>query len=77
VLLGSSHGTLLGVDLEFEPLLDEAGNALHDPLSRSVAAHAYVAIVRVAHEAVAASLQLPVQFIQRQIAQQRRKYLEM
>ena len=46
-------GTLLRVDLELETSLDEAGQACHDPLAGLFAADIDVAVIRIAHEAVA------------------------
>jgi hypothetical protein len=65
-----SHGALLNIDLEFEPLRDESRQACHHSLARSLAAHVDIAIIDIAQKAMAASLQLPIQLVEHQIAQQ-------
>ena len=69
----SVHGALCGVDLKLEAAFDEAGHALHDPPAGLFRAHVDVAVIRVAHEPVAASLELAVQFIQHEVREQRRE----
>ena len=66
-------GTLLRVDLELEASLDEAGQACHDPLAGLFAADIDVAVIRIAHEAVATTLKLAIQFIQHEVRKQRRE----
>ncbi len=61
------------VDLELETLGEERLDARHHPLARPLAAHIDVAVVGVAHEAVAAPLQFLVQHVQHQVRQQRRE----
>jgi len=72
-LLRSNHGAFRLVDLESEPLRDEPRYTAHHPLPRSHAADVDAAVVRVAHEAMPASLKLPVQLVQHQVRQQRRQ----
>ncbi len=55
-LLRSRHRALRLIHLEFELLCDESRNAFHHPLTRPLAAHVEVAIIRVAQVAVSASL---------------------
>ncbi|MGY4287216.1 hypothetical protein ACVWXO_006436 [Bradyrhizobium sp. LM2.7] len=61
------------VDLELEALFEEPFDPGHHPLARLLTAHIDVAVIGVAHEAVAALLQLLVQHIQHQVRQQRRE----
>src|SRR5216684_2283248 len=61
------------VDPELETLGEELLDALHHPLARPLAAHIDVAVVGVAHEAMAALLQFLVQHVQHQVRQQRRE----
>jgi hypothetical protein len=66
-------GTLLRVDLELEASLDEAGQVGHDPVASLFAADVDVAVVRVAHEAVATALKFAIQFVQHEIREQWRE----
>src|SRR6516165_6250698 len=68
-----SHGALRLVDLELETVCEEVCNTLHHSLARSFAVDIDVAIVGIAYKVVTAPLQLSVQFVQHQIAEQRRK----
>src|SRR3954447_16117187 len=61
------------VDLQLEALFEELLDAGHHPLAGLSTAHIDVAVIGVAHEAVAALLQLLVQHIQHQVRQQRRE----
>src|SRR5579883_1286384 len=70
----SSNGTLRLIDLEFEAMSDERRKTRHHTLSRSFAADVDIAIIRISHEAVSASLQLLVPFVEHQITQQWRQY---
>src|SRR5262249_30901315 len=67
-----SHGTLRAVDLEFESACDEGREALHHSLPRALATHVDIAVIGVANEPVAASLQLSIELVEHQVAQQRR-----
>src|SRR6185437_1853384 len=69
----SSNGTLRLIDLEFEAMSDERRKARHHALSRSFAADVDIAIIRISHEAVSASLQLLIPFVEHQITQQWRQ----
>src|SRR6267378_5941619 len=53
-----SHGALLSIDLELQSPRDVGREAPHHSPSRPFAAHVDITVIRVAHEAVAASLQL-------------------
>jgi hypothetical protein len=59
------------IDLEFESLGDERADTRHHSLPRPLAAYIHVTVVRIAHEAVAASLQLLIELVEHQITQQR------
>src|SRR5450759_4541742 len=61
------------IHLEFELLRDESRNAFHHPLTRALAANVDVAVVRVANIAMSPALQLTVEFVEHEIAQQWRK----
>ena len=67
------HRALGLVDLELETLGQEPLDARHHPLARPLTAHIDVAVVGVAHEAMAALLQFLVQHVQHQVRQQRRE----
>src|SRR5215831_15021623 len=67
----SGDGTLLRIDLQFEAPFDEAGQARHDP-SASVS-DVDVAVIRVPHKTVAATLKLAIQFIQDEVREQGRE----
>src|SRR5437660_2646167 len=73
-LLRFRHRTLRLVHLELQLFGYESLHAFHHPLPRSLAAYVDVAVVRIPHEAVPASLQLPVEFVQHEVTQQRRKW---
>ncbi len=64
---------LLAVDLELETLLDIVRDARHDPLARSTALDVDPSIVGVAHEPMPAPLQLPVEIVEHDVAEQRRE----
>src|SRR5206468_12559287 len=64
------HRALRLVDLELESLPDESRDALHHPLTRSFAVNVDVAIVRVSNKAMSTPLQLPVQFVEHEVAEQ-------
>jgi len=61
------------VDLELETFGEELLDAGHHSLACLLAAHIDVAVVGIAHEAVAALLQFLVQHVQHQVRQQRRE----
>src|SRR5271166_1066236 len=69
-LLRSRHRALRLIDLELELLRDESRNTFHHPLTRTLAANVDIAIIRVANIAMAASLQLTVEFVEHQVRQQ-------
>src|SRR6266496_267321 len=70
-LLRSRHRALRLIHLELESPPEEVRHALHDALPRPFARHVDIAIIRIAHEAMLASLQLPVEFVEHEIRQQR------
>jgi hypothetical protein len=72
--LRSRHRALRLIHLEFEFLHDESRNALHHPLTRPLAANINIAIVRVSNKAMSPALQLPVEFVEHEIAEQGRKH---
>src|SRR5438552_8413321 len=72
-LLRFRHRTFRLVHLELQLFGDESLPALHHPLPRPLAAYVDVTVVRIPHETVAASLQLPVQVVQHEVTQQWRK----
>src|SRR6266545_473274 len=72
-LLRFRHRTLRLVHLELQLFRNESLHALHHPLPRPLAAHVDITVVRISHETMAASLQLPVEFVQHEVTQQRRK----
>src|ERR1017187_1453905 len=63
-LLRFRHRTFRLVHLELQLFRDESFHALHHSLPRPLATNVNVAVVRISHESVAASLQLPVEFVQ-------------
>ena len=71
--LGLATALLALLTLSLRRLVEELLDALHHPLARPLAAHIDVAVVGVAHEAMAALLQFLVQHVQHQIRQQRRE----
>src|SRR5215510_3203755 len=71
--LRSRHRTLSLIYLEPERLCDESRDALHHPLPRPLAPHVDIAIVGIANKAVSPPLQLPVEFVEHEIAEQWRK----
>ena len=72
-LFWSGHGALGPVHLEPQPPLDESDHARHHPVPGALASDVDVAVVRVAHEAVAAPVELAVELVQHDVAQQRRQ----
>src|SRR4029077_5526982 len=72
--LRSRHRTLRLIYLELELLRDESRNALHHPLPRPLAANVDITIVRISNEAMAPALQLPVEFVEHEVAEQWRKW---
>jgi len=62
------------VEPELEAPGEEACDARHHPFAGTATAHVDVAVIGIAHEAVAAAFQLPVQFIKHQVRQQRREH---
>src|SRR6266478_772869 len=62
------------IHLEFELLRDESRDALHHPLTRTLAANVDVAVVRVANIAMSPALQLTVEFVEHEVGQQWRKW---
>jgi hypothetical protein len=69
---GGDH-RLLSVDALLQALLDVLADALHDAPSRALAGEVDPAVVGVAHEPMPAPLQLPVEVVQHDVAEQRRK----
>jgi len=67
-LLRSRHGALRLIYLELEPLSDEARNAHHHPLTRTLTAHIDVAVIGVADVSVSPALQFAVEFVEHDIA---------
>jgi|GEM_PF-4943172 len=51
-------------------LHDEQRYVLHHPLTRPLAANVDITIVRVPNKAMSAALQLPVEFVERELTQQ-------
>src|SRR5262249_20745438 len=70
-LPGAGNRTLGFVDRQLELPFEEPRNTGEHPRSGSCTFHVDIAIVRVAHKAVASSLQLLIQPVQKQIRQQR------
>jgi hypothetical protein len=58
--------------LELEPLREESCNPLPHPLTRPLAANVEVAVVRVTNEAMSPALPLSLEFVEHEIAEQRR-----
>src|SRR5439155_5052957 len=67
------HRGLVAVDLELEAALDEPRDALHHALPRALAADVDPSVVGVAHEAVPALVELPVEVVEHDVAEQRRE----
>ena len=57
----------------YEPLSDELCHAFHHPMTRTFAAHIDVAVICVADMPVSPALQLAVEFVEHEVAEQRRK----
>src|SRR4029077_13853305 len=72
-LLRSRHRALGLIDLQFELLRNESCDALHHPLTRSFAANIDVTVVRVASKTMSPALQLSIQFVEHEVAEQWRK----
>src|ERR1700679_1392765 len=66
--LRSRHRAPRLIHLELELLSDRSRNALHHPLTRLLAANVDVAIVRIPNKAMSPALQLPVEFVEHEIA---------
>src|SRR6516164_3543588 len=73
-LLRFRHRTLCLVHFEFELLRDELREALHHSLTGSLASHVDIAIICVTNIAMSTALQLPIEFIEHEVTQQRRKW---
>src|SRR5689334_1209770 len=72
--LRSRHRTLRLIHLELELLRDELRDALHHPLPSPLATNVDITVVRISNEAMAPALQLPVEFIEHEVAEQWRKW---
>ena len=72
-LLRSRHRALGLIYLELEPLSDESRNALHHPVTRTFTAHIDIAVICVANMSVSPALQLAVEFVEHDVAEQWRK----
>jgi hypothetical protein len=68
-LLRSRHRTLRFIYLEVELLRDKSRNALHHPLPRPLAANVDITVIRVANERMTTALQLPVEFVEYEVAE--------
>jgi hypothetical protein len=64
---------LVGVDAQLQAPLDKPRDARHDALPRAFAADIDSSVVGVAHEAVPAPLELPVEVVEHDVAEQRRE----
>src|ERR1019366_4651825 len=64
----SRHRALRLIHLELEPLRAESCDTLHHPLTRPLAANVDVAVVRVTNETMSPALQLPVEFVEHEVA---------
>ena len=76
VTLRSRHRTLRLIHLETELLRDESRDALHHP-PRPFAANVDITIIRVSNKAMAPVLQLPVEFVEHEVAEQWRKVVPL
>src|SRR5437773_1955716 len=72
--LRSRHRTLRLIHLELEFLRDELRDALHHPLPRLLATNVDITVVRIAYVAMTPALQLPVEFVEHEVAEQWRKW---
>src|SRR5713226_894390 len=72
-LLRSRHRTLRLIHLELELLRNESRDALHHPLPRPLAANVDVTVIRITNEAMTPALQLPIEFVEHEVAEQWRK----
>ena len=59
---------------ELELLCDESRYALRHPLARPLAANVDVTVIRISNEAMASAPQLPIEFVQHEVAEQWRKW---
>src|SRR5262249_1180145 len=73
-LLRLRYRTLRLIHFEFELLRDESLHACHPSLSCPFAANVDIAIVRVTNKTKTPALQLAVEFVEHEIAEQRRKW---
>src|SRR5439155_5280023 len=73
-LLRSRHRALLVVHLELESLRDESRDAIHHSLTRPFAADVDITVVRISNETMSPALQLPVEFVEHEVAEQGRKW---
>ena len=64
---------LRGIDLQFQLRLDECDNVLHHSFSREFGFDEDDAVVRISCKMQLSPFQLPVELIQVNVAQQRRK----
>src|SRR5262249_36751814 len=72
-LLRPRHCALLLVYSELETFGDEPSDASHHPLARSFAPNVDVAVVGVANESMPTTLQLAIEFVKHDVAEQGRK----
>src|SRR5262249_27535907 len=75
--LRSRYRTLRLIHFEFELLRDESLDAFHHSLSCPFAANVDIAIVRVSNKAKTPALQLAIEFVQYEVAEQRRKWTSL
>ena len=66
------HGAFGPVHLQPESPVQKTFQRCHDPLTRCLGANVHIHIVGITNEAVPTFPQLPIQFIQQQVRQQRR-----
>src|SRR5512138_584818 len=69
----SGYRALARVHLEAQAPLDETRDACHHALAGALTTHVDIAIVGVAHEAVTSVLELAIELVEHDVAQQRRQ----
>ena len=68
------HRTFLGIDSQFQGVLEESPDPAHHPIGRYATAHINVAVIGVTTKRELPSFQLPIQIIKQNVGEQRGEY---